>query len=142
MTLDEFTGIVTELSDFYERKQPKINTIDLWYRSIKRIPSEPVKWIARHIEDNYESFPKNIVSALWGGYAEWQQAHPDKAARESFFHCADCSEGLIFASKINQNNTKYKYVFRCIKCKQNHMAAYPEIVRAELISQGYTIIHQ
>ena len=90
MTLDEFTGIVTELSDFYERKQPKINTIELWYRSIKRIPSEPVKWIARHIEDNYESFPKNIVSALWGGYTEWQQAHPDKAARESFFHCADC----------------------------------------------------
>jgi len=139
MTLDEFTGIVTELSDFYERKQPKINTIDLWYQSIKRIPGEPVKWIARHIEDNYESFPKNIVSALWGGYTEWQQANPDKMAKESFFDCPDCSEGLIFARKT-KNNISYKYVFRCIKCKQSKCRSYPESSAAELKDNGYNII--
>lgn len=139
MTLDDFTGLITELSDFYERKQPKPHTIELWYRLIKRIPHEPLKWIMRHIEDNYESFPKNITAALWEAYTEWQQANPDKMAKESFFDCPDCSEGLIFARKT-KNNISYKYVFRCVKCKQNHCRSYPESSKSELIAEGYDIL--
>jgi hypothetical protein len=134
MQLLEFNNLLTELSNYYERKEPKTSTIDLWYNKIHAIPSEPIKWIAKKIEESNDSFPKNLPSAIWGAYTEWQQANPEKLARESFFDCPDCNEGLIFAKK-QKNGVNYSYVFRCARCKQNHYRAYPLDSPIELLEE-------
>ena len=85
--------------------------------------NELIRKDLRDVKMNMDLFDREIISI---------KANIDSAVKEL----------QKLQDKINQNNTKYKYVFRCIKCKQNHMAAYPEMGRAELISQGYTIIHQ
>jgi hypothetical protein len=140
MKLEEFNDLLIELSAFYERKEPKQSTIELWYRLVNRIPSEPVKWITKKIETNYEAFPRNLTAALWSTYNEWQQAYPEKKSIENYFDCPDCVEGLIFADK-NKNNINYKYVFRCALCKQAHCREYPLAGVKELKSQGYEIVN-
>lgn len=138
MKLEEFNDLLIELSNFYERKEPKQSTIELWYRLVNRIPSEPVKWITKKIETNYETFPRNLTAALWSTYNEWQQAYPEKKTVENYFECPDCVEGLIMAHK-SKNNINYKYVFRCALCKQSHCREYPTISAKELKDQGYVI---
>lgn len=128
----ELVNLITELCSFYERKEPKQNTIELWFRLVKNIPSEPIKWITQRIFENNESFPRNITATLWATFTEWQSANPDKRAIENYFHCPDCNEGLIFASK-EKNGINYKYVFRCAKCMQNKTKAYPVMSRLELL---------
>ncbi len=140
MTLSELTDLVNELSAFYERKEPRPTTIELWYRLIKNIPSEPVKWITKKIETNYEAFPKNLTVALWSAYGEWQQAYPEKKSIENYFECPDCVEGLIFANK-KKNDLNYKYVFRCSLCKQSRCREYQVISAKELKEQGYAIVN-
>jgi hypothetical protein len=137
MTISDLTNLVNELSTFYERKEPKPSTIELWYRLVKNIPLEPIKWIIKKIEENYDSFPKNITSALWSTYGEWQQSYPEKKSIENYFDCPDCHQGLIFAYK-QIDNMNYEFVFRCSLCKQSRTKAYPLGSRKELERQGYS----
>jgi hypothetical protein len=132
MEIFEFAQSLKTLCDFYERKEPKQSTIELWFESVHKMPSEPLKWIVKKIQETHDSFPKNMPSAFWSGYTEWQSANPDKRATPSFFACSDCNEGLIFANKV-VNKIKYSYVFRCTKCKQNHNNNYPAMSRLELL---------
>jgi hypothetical protein len=128
-----------EIAAFYERKQqPSQKTFDIWFDRIKNVPSESLMWITRKIQDEYEYWPKNITATLWSFYHQWLDSNPDKRAIENFFDCPDCDEGLITAYK-EKNNTKYRYVFRCTKCKQNKIAAYPRASRVELLGEGYEI---
>jgi hypothetical protein len=137
--LSELNELITELALFYERKEPKNQTIELWFKMVKKIPSEPIKWMVKKIQEKHESFPKNITSALWGSYTEWQQANPDKIKQQDFWDCPDCNEGLIFAKKKKEGNN-YEYVFRCVKCKQNHCRSYPLASPMELKEEGYDVI--
>jgi hypothetical protein len=134
MQLNEFTKALTSLCDFYERKEPKQATIELWFRLVQRMPSEPIPWIVKKIQETQESFPRNMTAAFWGSYTEWQQAYPDKKAHKDYFHCPDCNDGLIFAKK-EKNGVKYSYVFRCVKCKQDNTKAYPMASRLELLQE-------
>jgi hypothetical protein len=138
MELHDFTGALTTLCNFYERKEPRQATMELWFKLVQRIPSEPISWIIKKIEETHDSFPKNVTSAFWGSYGEWQQTNPDKIKQQEFFDCPDCNEGLIFANKI-KNGNNYRYVFRCVKCKQNHCRSYPFASRLELKEDGYDV---
>lgn len=138
MELYEFTRVLTTLCDFYERKEPKQATIELWFRLIKDIPSEPIPWILKKIQENHESFPKNMTAVFLSMFREWQQANPDKRAIRHFFECPDCDDGLIFA-KRETNGVNYRYVFRCVKCRQDKTQAYPEASKLSL-SQDYEIL--
>jgi hypothetical protein len=134
MEKTEFVDLLKELSDFYERKEPKTSTIDLWYRLVQRIPSEPVKWITKKIEEVYEAFPRNLTAALWSSYTQWQQSYPEKKAKKVYFDCPDCNEGLIFAKKKNAPHVS-EFVFRCSRCRQDNTRAYPLSSRLELLEE-------
>jgi len=138
MELYEFTKMLKELMDFYERKEPKQGTIELWFGKVSKVPSEPIKWIVNRIENDYETFPKNFCKAIMDTYREWTQANPDKRAAQRYYDCPDCNEGLIWARKLVENKP-YTYVFRCLKCKQNTTQAYPLASRLELRAE-YDVI--
>ena len=132
MELFEFTTILKELSDYYERaKEPKHGTVELWFGKIRKIPSEPIKWIVRKIEDENDSFPRNLPGAVWGAYREWMQANPERMAVKNYFDCPDCTDGLIWA-RMEKNGCRYTYVFRCARCKQSTVQVYPLAGRMEL----------
>ena len=134
MELFEFTTILKELSDYYERaKEPKHGTTELWFDKIRKIPSEPIKWIIRKIEDENDSFPRNLPGAVWGAFREWQQANPDRMATKNYSDCPDCTDGLLWARK-EKNGHRYSYVFRCARCKQSTVQAYPMASRLELMA--------
>lgn len=139
MTLYELTNIVNELANFYERKEAKPSTIELWYRLVKNIPSEPIKWITKKIEETHETFPRNLTSAIWSTYGEWLQSYPEKKSIEKYFDCPDCVEGLIFAKKKSKEGFDYEYVFRCAVCKQSRTRSYPVSSAKELKDQGYNV---
>lgn len=138
MELFEFTQLLKELVDFYERKDPKPGTTELWFDKVRKIPSEPVKWIMKRIEDENESFPRNLPGALWVSYREWMQAYPDRVAHRQSQNCPDCTDGLIWARLI-KNGRRYTYVFRCSRCRQDTTEAYPVAGRAELMAD-YDVI--
>jgi hypothetical protein len=135
--LFEFTQILKELVDFYERKEPKQGTTELWFDKVKRIPSEPIRWMLQKIQDEHEAFPRNVPGALWGAFREWQQAYPERIDRKDYFDCPDCTDGLIWAKQI-KNGIPYGYVFRCARCKQNNCQQYP-MTRLDEIKADYEI---
>lgn len=138
MELNEFVNSISVLCSYYERKEPKQSTLEVWHRWCHRIPSEPLTWIVRKIEEDYENFPRNLPGAVFEAYGEWQQANPDKMAAERYFYCPDCIEGLIFTQKII-DNMKYSYVFRCGRCRQSRTTAYPIAGRLDLLGEGYIV---
>jgi hypothetical protein len=139
MVRNEFEDFLIDMGHFFERsKAPNSRTIDLWFEKIKAIPAESLKWITKKIQDEYEIWPRNITATLWAFYHQWLDAHPEKRAIETFFNCSDCDEGLITAYK-KKNDIKYRYVFRCSKCRQDHTKAYPIAARLELMNDGYEI---
>ena len=66
MTLNEFCKSVDELVLYYERKgkPPSDGTLDAWHEKVKHIPSEALPWIVRRIEEEHESWPRNIPMAI------------------------------------------------------------------------------
>lgn len=139
MELFEFTSMLKELSDYYERaKEPKHGTTELWFDKIRKIPSEPIKWITRKIEDENDSFPRNLPGAVYGAYREWLQANPDRISTRNYFDCPDCTDGLIWA-RLEKNGQRYTYVFRCVRCKQSTVHAYPMVSRLELMAD-YAVV--
>ncbi|MFZ4436791.1 MAG: hypothetical protein ACOYOS_00025 [Syntrophales bacterium] len=139
MELYEYNKLLTELSDYYERKEPKPGTTELWFDKVKKIPDEPLKWIAKKIESENESFPRNLPLVLWGAYREWQQANPQKMAHKRNIECADCADGLL-PVRATKEGIPYTYVFRCGRCKQSTTQAYPMATRDELMAEGYYVI--
>jgi DNA-directed RNA polymerase subunit M/transcription elongation factor TFIIS len=128
----EFIKIIKDLCDYYERpKEPRQGTIELWFGKVKSIPSEPINWISKKIEDDYDSFPRNLPGAMWGAFREWQQANPHRMTEKQYFDCPECSKGLIYAKNI-KNGHSYGYVFRCAMCRQSTVVAYPMALRTEL----------
>lgn len=129
----EFAKLLKELCDYYERKEPKPGTAELWFDKVKNIPGEPLKWIIRKIEDDHDTFPRNLPGSVWGSYREWQQANPDRMTEKEYFDCPDCNKGLIYARNI-KNGHSYGYVFRCARCRQSTVQTYPMVSRLELMA--------
>lgn len=139
MVREDFDTFLMEMAAFYERKQqPAQKTFDLWFAKVQKIPAESLKWITKKIQDEFEVWPRNITATLWAMYHQWQDAYPEKRAIENYFYCPDCNDGLITAYK-EKNNVKYRYIFRCPKCKQANNRSFPMMSRAELMNDGYDL---
>jgi hypothetical protein len=140
MELFEFTRLLKELTDYYERvKEPRHGTTELWFEHVQKIPGEPLPWIIKKIESENEAFPRNLPAALWGTYREWQQANPHKMAHKRNIECPDCADGLLPA-RATKHGTPYTYIFRCGRCKQSTTHAYSMATRDELMAEGYYVI--
>jgi hypothetical protein len=122
MELAEFSRALTKLCDFYERKEPKHGSIELWFESVGKMPSEPISAIVRKIQETHDTFPRNLPATFWAAYNEWIQAHPEKRTIRNYFNCPDCNEGLLFCI---HNETRGRFVFRCVLCRQDNTRAYP-----------------
>ena len=133
----DFERLITELCDYYERKEPKLGTVDLWFEKVKSIPSEAMPWIIKKICHENERFPNNLPGMLAALFFSWRESNPDKVASQARFYCPDCEDGTIQTWKIGANGRCYSYLFRCARCRQDNTQAWPLAHRDELLRQGY-----
>lgn len=142
MTIIEFKEFLRDIGIYYERKAPGDGTTEAWFERVKKIPSEPLGWIADRIFDSNETYPKNIPNIMWSYYREWILANPNKIATKNYFKCPECDgEGIIGLTK-KANGYQYNYVARCNRCKQSDLHGIPYLSRSEAVAQGYTVIEQ
>ena len=137
MKLFDFTSMLKDLSDYYERKEPKPGTSELWFDRVKSIPEEAIPWIVKKITSESETFPKNLPGTVSALFFSWRETHPQKIAHGYVVDCPDCEDGTIRAWKIGLNGRPYSYLFRCRRCQRDTTQGWPMATRTDLLAEGY-----
>jgi len=140
-----FAALVRELSAYYERRNlPSADTMELWMQRVKNIPEEAVSWIIRKIEEDSESFPRNLPAQIWAYYHEWLNTFPEKRAAHSYEVENDCKycdgTGILIAYRTKVSGEKeicYSYLFRCGHCSRAMIEAWPIRTITELQEDGF-----
>lgn len=140
MELFNFTQVIKELCDYYERKEPKPGTLELWFDRVKTIPAEALPWIVKKICQENDAFPKNLPGSLAAMFFAWKQAYPEKILAEQYTSCPDCHEGTIRAWGEHDGRA-YPYLFRCGKCRQSNVQGWPMQTLTQLKIAEYEIEH-
>ncbi len=131
-----FHDFVKGLCFYYERRDPREETLDLWFRGVKHIPDEPVDWMSEQVRSRHDAFPRNlplVVRELW---QQWLEDHPQRRTnRNAEEECQDCDgHGLI---SLFRNGSRY--LFRCGRCKRSNMNGVPVGFLADLEVHGYSL---
>jgi hypothetical protein len=133
-----FANAVDELCVFFEKKEPKHQSIDKWFDRVKAIPTECVQHIVNRIKDDHDTYPKNIVKTFWAQYHDWLELHPEKKAYDRKLACSECeSTGLIHVQKKNERGKFVDYTFRCGRCNQSTLRGLPIGRIGALLMNGY-----
>jgi hypothetical protein len=129
----ELTGLIERLCHYYERKEPKDETVSEWMQQCGRIPAVCSEWMIEHIKERYEGFPKNLPQVLFGMWGEWVRSNPQNIERREFM-CKEehCRDGLLFVYK-----DKYRFAFRCERCNASELLGIPADTMERLILAGY-----
>ena len=132
----QFVSFVQDLFDYYERKRPNDNTMDLWFDEVKNIPDECLPWIKQKIFKENENKPSNLPATMWALYNAWLQANPDKRAYREEKDCPDCEGGwLVLQKKIDGYKQPISHSAACGRCKQIPSANYMAL--QEAVSKGF-----
>jgi len=84
----------------------------------------------------HEVFPRNLPAVIRELWQQWLENNPRrKAQAETEMHCNDCdSTGIITVYK-----QRYRYAFRCGRCKQAKLAGVPSAYLSDLLARGYSL---
>ncbi len=139
MVRSELVSFLRDLGAYYQQKvQPIDKSIDIWLEKVQRVPAEALPWIMKKITDDFESWPRNIPSAIWAFYHAWLDAHPEKRAYIHDRKCDECdSSGTLSVLKKTERGTFVSYVFRCGKCGQSNLSGIPAARIGTLLMNGY-----
>ena len=78
-----FHDFVKGLCFYYERRDPREETLDLWFQEVKHIPDEPVDWMSEQIRSRHESFPRNLPLVMRELWQQWLEDHPQRRAQRN-----------------------------------------------------------
>ena len=132
----QFVKFVQDLFDYYERKRPNDNTMDLWFDEVKNIPEECLPWIQSKIFKENETKPSNLPATMWALYNAWLQANPHKRAFTEEKNCPDCEGGwLVLHRFVDMYGREVSHSAACGRCKQIPNAYYLTLEEAE--RKGY-----
>ena len=141
MTDIVFTMLISTLCNYYERKEPRRETIDLWFGKIKHVDDRAVETIVSHIQESHDMFPKNLPMLMQSLYRDWAAGHPGYTKKEVM--CPDCNGGIITLIKLSATVGCYcKFAFTCARCKQYQAPGYRMAYRAQLMAEGYREVKQ
>jgi len=131
-----FLDFVTDVFDYFERKRPNDNTMDLWFDEVRNIPDEALEWIKSRIFKENDNKPSNLPATMWALYNAWLQANPHKRAFTEEKDCPDCEGGwLVLQKTIAGYNQPISHSVPCGRCRQ--IAAVKYLTLAEAIKAGY-----
>lgn len=131
-----FHDFVKGLCFYYERRDPRGETLDLWFQAVKHVPDEPMDWISEQIRGRHETFPKNLPLVMRELWQQWLEDHPQRrTSRKTEEPCSDCDDtGLISIFR-----KRSLYVFRCGRCKRSNLNGVPVAYLADLEARGYSM---
>ena len=131
-----FHDFVKGLCFYYERRDPREETLDLWFQGVKHIPDEPVDWMSEQLRTRHEAFPRNLPLEMRTLWQQWLEDHPQRRARRTVEEaCPDCDgDGLISLFRKGSS-----YLFRCGRCKRSNLNGVPVAYIADLEARGYSL---
>ncbi len=134
-----FHDFVKGLCFYYERRDPREETLDLWFQGVKHIPDEPVDWISDQIRSRHDAFPRNLPLLMRELWQQWLEDHPQRRTnRNPGEECPDCDgDGLISLFRKGR-----RYLFRCGRCKRSNLNGVPLAYLADLEVRGYSLTKQ
>ncbi len=130
-----FHAFVKGICFYYERRDPREETLDLWFQGVKHIPDEPVDWMSDQIRSRHETFPRNLPLVMRELWQQWLEDHPQRRThRNTGEPCPDCGDtGLISLFRKGS-----RYLFRCGRCKRSNLNGVPMAYLADLEARGYS----
>lgn len=131
-----FHDFVKGLCFYYERRDPREETLDLWFQGVKHIPDEPVDWMSDQIRGRHDAFPRNLPLVMRELWQQWLEDHPQRRTnRNAGEECPDCDgAGLI---SLFRNGSRY--LFRCGRCKGSNLNGVPVRLLIDLEAHGYSL---
>ena len=127
-----FLDFVTDVFDYFERKRPNDNTMDLWFDEVRNIPDEALEWIKSRIFKENDNKPSNLPATMWALYNAWLQANPDKRAHRESVNCPDCEGGwLVLHKRLPMYAIPITHSAPCGRCKQIPAAQYMTMFQAK-----------
>ncbi|MCX5819844.1 MAG: hypothetical protein NT047_08040 [Deltaproteobacteria bacterium] len=131
-----FHDFVKGLCFYYERRDPREETLDLWFQGVKHIPDEPIDWMSGQIRIRHESYPRNLPLVMRELWQQWLEDHPHRRThRLTEEECPDCDGyGLISLFRMGS-----LYLFRCGRCKRSNLNGVPVAFLADLEARGYSL---
>ena len=131
-----FHDFVKGLCFYYERRDPREETLDLWFQQVKHIPDEPVAWMSEQIRSRHDLFPRNLPLVMRELWQQWLEDHPHRRTRgDTETDCPDCDEtGMISVYREGS-----RYLFRCRRCKRSNLNGVPAAFLVDLEAHGYTL---
>ncbi len=131
-----FHDFVKGLCFYYERRDPREETLDLWFQGVKHIPDEPVDWMSEQIRSRHDAFPRNLPLVIREFWQQWLEDHPLRRARgNTETECPDCDE----TGMISVYREGIRYLFRCRRCKRSNLNGVPAAFLVDLEAHGYTL---
>jgi len=134
-----FHDFVKGLCFYYERRDPREETLDLWFQGVKHIPDEPVDWMSEQLRSRHEAFPGNLPLEMRTLWQQWLEDHPQRRTSRSIgAECPDCDgDGLISLFRKGRS-----YLFRCGRCKRSNLNGVPMRLLIDLEARGYSLTSQ
>ena len=131
-----FHDFVKGLCFYYERRDPREETLDLWFQGVRHVPDEPVDWMSDQIRSRHDVFPRNLPLVMRELWQQWLEDHPDRRTRgNTETDCPDCDEtGLISLYREGS-----RYLFRCRRCKRSNLNGVPAAFLVDLEAHGYSL---
>jgi hypothetical protein len=136
MTPSVFSAALETLCDYYERKHPRRETVELWHGKVRGIKDEAINTILSHIQENHDGFPKNLPMLMLALYRDWAAGNPGGSKKEVM--CPDCNGGIVTLTKVAKTTgCRCKYAFVCARCKQYQAVGYRTAFLEQLLSEGW-----
>ena len=131
-----FHDFVKGLCFYYERRDPREETLDLWFKGVKHIPDEPVDWMSEQIRGRHETFPRNLPLVMRELWQQWLEDHPQRrTSRKTEEPCLDCDDTGLISLFLKGSS----YLFRCGRCKRSNLNGVPVAYLADLEARGYSL---
>ena len=131
-----FIEFVTDIFDYFERKRPNDNTMDLWFDEVRNIPDECLEWVKGKIFKENDNKPSNLPATMWALYNAWLQAHPEKRAHRDHVDCPDCEGGwLAIRTRVEPYRQPICHSSPCGRCMQIPDTQYMTLFQA--MENGY-----
>ncbi len=139
MEYTEFTRTVTELFEFFRYRPPSDTQIEIWFRKVKHLPGESLRWSLDLIE-SFDTMPRNIPKAFLRAWEAWLQEHPQRKASnylcDPFVDCPDCIDGIVYVERFTETG-KQTAAFRCSKCRRSSLNGIPMASLEDVESDGW-----
>jgi len=139
MIESEFKVFIKGICNYFERKRPQDDTLELWFDCVKWIKSDSLDFIQKKIQNNNDTFPKNLPNAIISAYHVFMDSRLNAEEDQVYVECPHCLEGFIYTTK-KAWGMNYHFTFRCGVCRQRNEKGLPIKTPWEIEQAGYDII--